>query len=101
MRKQAQFQYETAQLRKLLRTADAPIEQTVHARQRLKERGISELDIRQCLRTGKVIGIDMSGQGRTAWLVEARVEGRMLRVVIGEPNFEPGPTVTVVTAFFP
>lgn len=97
MPKHTDFSAKNAFLKARLRSG-APLEFTRHARERLRERSISELDIRQCVKAGYVIKTDVSEAGRPVWTMEAAVEGRRLQVVIGEPT-SSGP-VFVVTAFW-
>ncbi len=59
---------------------------TRHARDRMLERRISEIDIRSCMKTGMIVEILDDNDGRTKWRIESeRGEGCRV-VVIGEPD---------------
>ena len=99
-----------SKIRKALRAGKQQLDLiiTTHARQRMYERNISEIDIRSCLQNGRVTQVDMNaGHARAAWQIEGpcRDENMLVAVVIREPDPDADKknviTLVVITCWKP
>lgn len=91
----AVFHFEGRKLRALASSPDVTIYFTAHAEQRMRERGVSRIDIQSILRTGTVA--EVQGDGR--WLAQGRdQDGRTIRVVVVAEEREIEITIITVIA---